>query len=432
MLFARAKIAWRNLDPVKPQYNRIKLAMTEDDATKLQQSEPEREKENQNEENWTIPPPPRGSKRRWRSSSSSTPLLPRQGQSRLNAKAAPRKGINFESTRLLFWGDASIASEATNKSYFENESSPDELRPKGWAAFFFGFMYEDPFHDSIDYDDDEEIIAEPSTWNPLNSALFIAYTLTSAAAMTPVLLIPTIGREFLADDAEASAFTSRAASFAILGTACGKFLNGPVGDVVGARRTSVVYSLLLCLSLVGLALSRDTTSAAWCCFLVEFFQSVQWPCIIVILATHYSRHSHSMYEAGIYVTSIASRFGALLGIPVLSFILRQSNWRLVGFVGAWIAMIGSSVAYLFLTDSPTRVNEPQNPLHPNLLHQMRTASIRTKPRQCLQIAIMVIHSIVVTNLVPSLKRVLKSGTFWIVALAHTGSSMVRYAEFFVR
>lgn len=401
--------------------------MTDDDEKQAQCPAPEKGKENQNGDSWAIPPPPRVSKRRSRVSSSSTPLLPRhQRISQLNTKAAAKKGVNFESTRILFWGEDTSAFEATSKGHFENESSPDELRPKGWAAFFFGFMYEDPFNDSIDYDDNsEEITSDPSTWNRLNSALFVAYTLTSAAAATPVLLIPTIGQDFLADDAEASAFTSRAASFAVLGTACGKFLNGPVGDVFGARRTSVVYSTLLCLSLVGLALCRDTTSAAWCCFFVEFFQSVQWPCIIVILATHYGRQSHSMYEAGIYVTSIASRFGSLLGIPVLSFLLRQSNWRLVGFFGAWIAMIGSSVAYLFLSDSPTRINEPQNALHPNLLHQMRTASIRTQPARWLQVAIRVVHSILVTNLIPSLKRVLKSGTFWIVALAHTGSSMVR-------
>lgn len=97
-------------------------------------------------------------------------------------------------------------------------------------------------------------------------------------------------------------------------------------------------------------------------------------------------------------------------------------------IGAWIAMIGSSVAYLFLNDSPTKVNDPQNPLHPNLIHQITTSSIRTKPRRSLRIATTVIRSILETNLLPSLKRVLKSGTFWIVALAHTGSSMVRTSD----
>jgi predicted ATPase len=92
-------------------------------------------------------------------------------------------------------------------------------------------------------------------------------------------------------------------------------------------------------------------------------------------------------------------------------------------------MIGSSVAYLFLTDSPTQKNEPQNALHPNLLHQMANADFRTKPRRYIWIALKVIRSIAINNLAPSLKRVLKSGTFWIVALAHTGSSMVRYVLF---
>jgi MFS family permease len=246
----------------------------------------------------------------------------------------------------------------------------------------------------------------------------------------PILLIPTIGQEFLAEAAsgEASAFTSRAASSAVLGTACGKFLNGPVGDVLGARRTSVLYSFLLSFSLLGLAFCGDTHSVAWACFFVEFFQSVQKPCNIVILATHYGPHNPAMYEGGIYLTSIASRFGSLIGIPIFSILLRRSHWRVVCFVGAWLAMIGSSVSYLFLSDSPTRVNAPQNALHPSLLHQIATANFPAKPRRCFRIAINVIHSVVVSNLLPSLQHVLKSGTFWIVALAHTGSSMVGTSE----
>ena len=294
-------------------------------------------------------------------------------------------------------------------------------------------MYEEPFNDSFDYDDDDQDVEQetigPSLWNPLNIALFASYTLTSAATAVPILLVPTIGKEFLQDDNDVGTFASRATASAVLGTACGKFLNGPVGDVLGARRTSVIYSVLLSLSLLGLAFCNGTHSATWACFYVEFFQSVQWPCIIVMLATHY-HHSHTMYEGGIYVTSIASRFGSLLGIPIFSILLRRSHWRIVCLVGAWIAMIGCSVAYLFLADSPTRIHEPQNPV---LLHPMMTASgakghHHSPPPPRLKVITEVIRSVWLHNVLPSLKHVLKSGTFWIVALAHTGSSMVRTSE----
>ena len=196
-----------------------------------------------------------------------------------------------------------------------------------------------------------------------------------------------------------------------------------------ARRTSVLFSFLLCFSLTALAACQNATSAVWCCFFVEFFQSVQWPCVIVMLATHYGTN-HNTYEAGIYVTSIASRFGSLLGIPIFSGLLRysQNNWRMMCFLGTYVAILGSSVSYLFMMDSPTVKNDPQNPLHPKLIHQIGTANIQTNPGYCLRLLWNVLRSIWMTNVFPSLRHVLKSGTFWIVAVAHTGSSMIRTSE----
>jgi MFS family permease len=410
------------------------------DVSQVQPEGTQKEKEGStnNEDNWTIPLPAIDtSKRRIRPiSSSSTPLLPIRQRNPKPNPSLPKRGANLSSSSLLF-GSQQYNVEPSSPERFRlpNTSADDrdtktvnDGRPKGFAGFFFGFMYEEPFKDSIDYDDEEDSAA-PSVWNSLNLALFVAYSLTTAATTVPILLIPTMAKEFLADTAEASAFTSRAASSAVLGTACGKFLNGPVGDVLGARRTSVLYSFLLSLSLLGLAFCGDTPSAAWACFYVEFFQSVQWPCILITLATHYyGPHSHTMYEGGIYVTSIASRFGSLVGIPFFSILLRRTHWRFVCLIGAWVAMIGASVAYLFVADSPHRINEPQNALNPDLLHQIATADFRAKPKRCVRIAVHVVHSVIVNNVMPSLRHVLKSGTFWIVALAHTGSSMVRTSE----
>lgn len=95
-------------------------------------------------------------------------------------------------------------------------------------------------------------------------------------------------------------------------------------------------------------------------------------------------------------------------------------------MGAWMAMIAASISYLFFSDSPHRVNEPQNPLHPTLLRQLN--DLQPKPRRFFRLMGHVFYSIAFENLFPSLKHVLKSGTFWIVALAHTGSSMIRTSE----
>lgn len=383
-------------------------------------------------DSWVIPPPRKGWTRKTSTTpSTKTPLLAHRrnnGSSKRSLRSTTTDEDNLSSAALLF-GVSSLNGNRKKSAIDleESEIIDNDMRPEGLAGFFFGFMYEEPYNDSFEYDDEESSTTQ-SIWNPLNVALFVAYTLTTAATTVPILLVPTIGQEFFSDSTEASAFTSRATSSAVLGTACGKFLNGPVGDVLGARRTSVIYAFLLSLSIVFLGVAGDAESAALACFFVEFFQSVQWPCILVILASHYGPHNHTMYEGGIYVNSIASRFGSLLAIPIFSVVLRRTHWRVVCLLGAWSAMIGCSVAYLFLVDSPTRTNDPQNGLHPNLLRQLSFSDLRSKPVRAGWVLFQVIRTLVVSNLLPSLKHVLKSGTFWVVALAHTGSSMVRTSE----
>lgn len=344
----------------------------------------------------------------------------------------------FISTRHLF-GDSTFLSPRRNNSdifLLGNSSTtppaikPDSIRPEGLSGWFFGFMYEEAYDESFDFDeDDEDSNNATSAWNLLNMAIFGSYSLTTAATALPILLIPTIGQDFLADENEKSAFSSRAASSAVLGIACGKFFNAQVGDFLGARRTSSIYSILLAMALLSLALSQNATSVTTACFYVEFFQSVQWPCIIVVLGTHYNPPNHAaQYESGIFMASIASRLGALIGIPIFSLLLRRLNWRLACLFGAWIAAIGSSIMYLYVADSPSSINEPQNPLHPNLLQQLAILDPIKNPKRCLVVSMKVFYSIIGNNVLPSFRHVLKSGTFWIVALAHTGSTMARTAE----
>ena len=345
-----------------------------------------------------------------------------------------RRGHSNSSIRNLLFGEGGGGLDF--ETNFKKDPYDHNGKPSGLAGFFFGFMYEEPLNESIDWDDDHEDAAGSATntsgsvWNTLNLILFASYTCTTIATTVPVVLIPTISQDLFADESieASSAFTSQVAASAIMGTACGKFLNGPVGDVFGARRTQVIYSTLLALSLASMTFCTSTSCVASACFFVEFFQSVQWPCILVILATHYQPKSHILYEGGIYATSIASRFGSLVGIPLASYLLKRSHWRVVSLIGAWVAMIGCSVSYLFCSDAPNRVNAPQNPLPTTLLQQIENAHLWSRPKEFVRILGNVVSAIVFNNLIPSLKHVLKSGTFWIVALAHTGSSMIRSSE----
>jgi sugar phosphate permease len=330
----------------------------------------------------------------------------------------PRSNILFGGGHDLEWNKS---NGNTNKRTSPTSTTSSSSRPTGWAGFFFGFMYEEAY--PADDDDTHQV----EIWNRLNWDLFLAYSLTTAATALPITLIPAAAMD-LADDNE-SAFCSRATASAVMGVACGKLLNGPAGDVFGARRVSCVYAVLLSTSLLALSLAPNQACAVWACFAVEFCQSVQWPCIIVILAAHYNLQHKSMYEGGIYVTSLASRLGSLVAIPVSSLLLRRTYWRVVAQCGALVSLTGAIVMFLFVSDSPHKQNDAQNPISEqawqNFQRSCRPA--RSSLRICMA-CMTLVKSVFVTNVVPALRDVLKSATFWIVAIAHTGSSMVRFCR----
>lgn len=239
--------------------------------------------------------------------------------------------MNFPSTRALFGEQSYLNSRRkyNNKEEDENRNGNDDdgddnasVRPtKGTVTnFFFGFMYDDEGFDETEENVLYRSTVESSTeiWNPLNIALFVSLTLSMAATTVPVTLLSVMSGDLMGDEDnsnEASSFAARANAAAVLGTSMGKFVNGPAGDVFGARRTSVVYSILLSASLVLLALSRSIRSATWACFLVEFSNSVQWPCAVVILATHYRGSASGMY---VYVVSVRNSRRNRNPIPSIS------------------------------------------------------------------------------------------------------------------
>jgi MFS family permease len=349
--------------------------------------------------------------------------------------------MSFPSRNVLFGESPTLNSRRTYEKVqdelLDNET-PDITPPSGLSGFFFSFMYED--EDLEESSDDilyrSTVESTTNIWNPLNAALFLSLMLSAVASAVPVTIVATMSDDLFdssynnqegggGEGLVPLSFAPRAAAAAVLGTSFGKFLNGPVVDVFGARRTAVLYNILLAVSLLGLAACRTVDAAAWACFLVEFCYSVQWPCCIVTLATHYRGSSSGMYEGGIYVTSLAARLGSLLGIPCSSLLMRWTHWRLVAVVGAWVALVASSVTFLFVTDSVEKVNEPQNPIDPVQLKKWFPESFRSSSRQVsLHSLCSMVYFVFKTNVLPSLRHVLRSGTFWLVAFAHTGSAML--------
>jgi len=359
------------------------------------------------------------------------------GESNLNARRKYRKDDDDEEGSVWTYNTVDVDEDETGADNRTNAAASDHRPPKGSLSdYLFGFMYEDE-GTALTVDEQDLLyssVIEPTTqlWNGLNATLFVALLLSAFADVVPVALVTHMSAELSASSstgeadaaAAAAGFAPRATVAAVLGTSVGKFVNGPVGDVFGARRTSTLYSVLLSLSLVLLACSYNAKMAWWAVFLEEFFYSVQWPCSVVVLATHYRGKAGGMYEGGIYVTSLAARLGSLIGFPCCSLLLRRLHWRVVALIGAWSALVASSVTYLYLRDSPGKLDEPQNPIDETLLHKWFPDHVTRRKKFSPGVALRMAQFVVQENVLPSMKHILRSGTFWIVALAHTGASMV--------
>ena len=318
-----------------------------------------------------------------------------------------------------------------------------------------------------------KVVCSPK--NNLNVVLFIAYSLSVAAVSVPITLVPVIASEvasFSGVETEAS-FASKMASYAVLGTSLGKFINGGVGDVFGARRILVIYSALVGVALFLLSLSHSPSHLLLSGTMVEFLFSVQWPCLTIMLASHYCQNNgksksedydideeqiptgeitqskganntfdNSRYEAGINVVSLASRTGAILSIPYCSHLLghEDPSWRRLARGGACVSLISSACYYFWSRDSPTKIHDPINPppiLPPGAEPPSFTSPGKNpvlvgrnlhKPPDVFSTLLATCCHIVHTTVIPSLRAVLGSGTFWIVALAHVGGSVIRSSE----
>mmetsp|Transcript_4791 Transcript_4791/g.10559 ORF Transcript_4791/g.10559 Transcript_4791/m.10559 type:complete len:848 (-) Transcript_4791:199-2742(-) len=329
------------------------------------------------------------------------------------------------------------------------------------------------------------------TWNKLNAALFVGGVLLSAATTVPITLIPTMALSLAGTNdneewnyapyynletlevydesgtkklwipfrirrrrksnnnndqriSSSSIFASHLTSVVTLVTAFGKFINGVLVDVAGARRLLILYGTFTCVSLVGLSYSTTPNWAIGCCASVEFFSSINWSAGIVILGAHYGingNESNGRFERGLYVTSLACRCGSLLAIPLSSLLIKWTNftWRGVAGLAACAAFGGVVVFYFYLTDSPGKVHDPQNPIrttpaqsssnngvahhpyHPSY-HSWSTPQ-PSMPRRAANFCSDAFYTVL-----PSLRAILLSRVFWAVATAHAGATMVKSSE----
>lgn len=264
-------------------------------------------------------------------------------------------------------------------------------------------MYEDDLSldSSQSFDEYEDENNRPTVYGTLCLQLF----LQSAASSTAVSLVPVI-------KPNDSQFVSHMAASAVLGSAFGKLLIGPLPDVIGARKASLCFSIAMSMSLLFLLHESTAIVAAFC---IEFCSAVQWPCVVMILA------AHRQLDQGVFWVSLASRVGSVCGLMTM-------RWRWMALAASWWAAIATSIIYHFVRDTPEATDLPPNPVDPLVLKTWFPEEFKRSrpwsPCKLLRLSVFAVQR----NIYPSIRQIVRSGSFWMLALAHTGASLVKTSE----
>lgn len=99
------------------------------------------------------------------------------------------------------------------------------------------------------------------------------------------------------------------------------------------------------------------------------------------------------------------------------------------------SFLGFAIMYLFVTDSPKKLHDPQNPIKGDIpevrqlstftFYRLRNSLISMKDiTEGIQATIKLVSIVFSRNILPSLRSVLSNVTFWVVAIAHSGGLMV--------
>lgn len=265
---------------------------------------------------------------------------------------------------------------------------------------------------------------ESTTKLKIHHILFISYAFHTASTTIPILLSPSIAKEYYPSNSSStssannqiSIFISQIVSNSVLGTSIGKFINGPICDLFGSRRISIIYSTLWIITVYIISHTYNKKYILLGCTLMEFFSSVQWPCYVNILAQHYA-DNNNMYEYSIYACSLGSRLGSLicLGARICVGVSDDFDWRItLRKYSCLSSFIATVVMVTWAWDSPLNMHDPINKVE-------TTQTQKLSKREYIQ-------CILKDQFFPSFKRVITSGVFWVVSIAHIGSSMIKSSE----
>lgn len=235
----------------------------------------------------------------------------------------------------------------------------------------------------------------------LDASIFLTYFCSSVAMSLPILLLPMAASEFSTATTSTSSLVVSVTSKALLGGAVGKFINGFLCQEFGGKPCSVFHLMGTAVCSLFFSMATTPTSLGMAHAGIEFFVSIQWTALSVILAQHYSQDAAS-FSKGITTLSLASTCGQLVAKFGGVSLLQTMDWRMVAQLGAVVALLGSCLVGTLVSERPsTKIIGQQKPVSLDKL---------------------------VGNITESARAVLSNPLFWGIASAHAMSMIARSSD----
>jgi Major Facilitator Superfamily len=181
---------------------------------------------------------------------------------------------------------------------------------------------------------------------------FFAHMCNDMALCLSVLIVPLAIEDIsfgdLEDDEEldsgaVAALVARVSSMAFMGGAIGKFINGFVCDELGPYRCSRWYLAGMAVCNLIFSLSQNTTCMGLAFAGMEFFSSIQYAALSIMLSNYY-RNDHARLTVAWTALGLASTIGDVLAKTLGSALnIWFHSWRRVAQFGSAVCLLGALV-----------------------------------------------------------------------------------------
>ncbi|CAB9525224.1 expressed unknown protein [Seminavis robusta] len=191
----------------------------------------------------------------------------------------------------------------------------------------------------------------------IDGIVFVSYLCNVMALSLPVLLVPIAATEHatsmsLSAKAATVMVASQVASIssvASLGGALGKFVNGFICKELGSYFCSSAYLVGLGVCSLAFSLSTNAQTMSYAFAGMEFFASIQWASLAVMLSNYYAKEPVKL-SAALTALGLSSTSGQLLAKFFGMTLSSAFHWRLVAQLGALVAFGGA----MLISQAPGR------------------------------------------------------------------------------